>query len=170
MALWSNTDANTSAPKFAVASGFGVSGNGDALFENQTIDAFVDNAAVGVFGVTTTEKSSETSAQHAGWIIKKQGTGPVVSITANTGAFSPDGNVFITFTGGGTGNTTANARVTVNSVSKLITGVTVNAGGEYLTAPTASAVNANATFTITMGGRAGRVQSETLVAMGSITS
>jgi len=168
MALWSNSDANTSAPKFAVAGGLGVSANGNALFENQTIDAFVGDVALGVFGVTTTEKTSETSAQHAGWIIKKQGTGPVVSITANTGAFSPDGNVFITFTGGGTGNTTANAQIVTNG-SKQIVGITVNAGGEYLTAPTAAAVNANATFTITMGGRAGRVQSETLVAMGSIS-
>jgi hypothetical protein len=168
MALWSNTDANTSAPKFAVAGGLGVSADGNTLFENETIDAYVGDAAVGVFGVTTAEKSSETSAQHAGWVIKKQGTGPVVSISANTGAFSPDGNVYITFTGGGTGNTTANAQITTNG-SKQIIGITVNSGGEYLTAPTAAAVNANAAFTITMGGRAGRVQSETLVAMGSIS-
>jgi hypothetical protein len=169
MALWSNSDANTSAPKYAVAGGLGVASNGETLFENETIDAYVADAAIGVFGVTNDEKTSEITAQHSGWILKKQGTGPVVSITANTGAYSPDGNVYITFTGGGAGNTSANAQITVNSVSKLITGITLNSGGEYLTTPTAAAVNANAAFTITMGGRANRPQSETLVAMNTIS-
>ncbi len=173
MALWSNTDAAASAPKNAVASGLGVSANGSTLFGNNQIDAILTDAALGVFGVDATEQGisgnkTEVGA-HAGWILRKAGTGPVVTISANTGAHSPDGNVYITFTGGGTGNTTANAQIFTNSVSKLITSITVNAGGEYLTTPTAEAVNANATFTITMGGRANRVQSETLVAMGSMT-
>lgn len=170
MALWSNSDANTSAPKNAVASGYGVSANGFTLFENATIDAYIPDAALGVYGVTATEEASDTlGTQHAGWNLVKRGTGPVVSITANTGSYSPDGNVYITFTGGGTGNTSANAQVKVNSVSKLILSVDVASGGEYLTTPTAAAVNANAVFTITMGGRANRVQTETLVSMGSIS-
>jgi hypothetical protein len=168
MALWSNTDANTSAPKNAVASGFGVSANGKTLFENATIDAYVPNEAIGVYGVTSSEKASESSAQHAGWNLIKRGTGGVVTITANTGAYSPDGNVYLTFTGGGSGNTTANAIISTNG-SKQILSITVASGGEYITTPTAVATNANATFTITMGGRANRVQSETLVAMGSIS-
>lgn len=169
MALWSNTDANTSAPKFAVAAGFGVSANGFTLFENATIDAYIQNEAVGVFGVTSSEKTAETSAQHAGWTLKKQGTGPVISITANTGSYSPDGNVYLTFTGGGTGNTRANAQIQTNG-AKLITGITINVGGEYTTTPTIGAVpNSNVALTITMGGRANRTQSETIVAMGSIS-
>ena len=170
MALWSNSDADTSAPKNAVAGGLGVSANGQTLFENTTIDAYVPNAAVGVYGVTAAEEASETDGtQHAGWNLVKRGTGPVVSITANTGAYSPDGNVYLTFTGGGTGNTSANAQILTNG-SKQILSITVNEGGEYITTPTIGTVaNANVALTITMGGRANRVQTETLVAMGSIS-
>ena len=172
MALWSNSDANTSAPKYAVAGGLGVSGNGDTLYGNVQIDAIVTNAAVGVFGVDKTEQGvlntsgSTTKPAHAGWVLRKAGTGPVVSITANTGAVGA--NSWVTFTGGGTGNTAANARVSVNSAGFII-GVTVNSGGEYLTTPTATPNTGNAVFTVTMGGRANRVQTETLVAMGSMT-
>lgn len=170
MSLWKSTDEDVSAPKYSVASGLGVSANGQVLFENQTIDLYVDDLAVGVFGVKQSEKAAETSAQHAGWILKKQGTGPILSITANTNSHSPDGNLFLTFTGGGTGNTSANARILTDGNKKILS-ITVNEGGEYLTAPTIGTVpNSNATFTITMGGRAGRVQSETLVAMGSMTA
>lgn len=177
MALWSNTDANTSAPKFApsLVKLSNTQDNVNLVFGNVTISAFTANTVTGVFGVDTTEQGvSETSTtsghpQHAGWVLRQAGTGPVVSITANTGAHSPDGNVYITFTGGGTSNVTANAQIFTNSVSKAITTITVNAGGEYSLTPTATAVNANATFTITMGGRANRVQTETLVAMGSMS-
>ncbi len=170
MALWSNSDANTSAPKYAVAGGLGVSANGQTLYANTTIDAYVQNLAIGVEGVTATEEASDAlGTQHAGWNLVKRGTGPVISITANTGSYSPDGNVFLTFSNGGTNTTTANARIVTNG-SKQITSIVVNAGGEYSATPTIGAVaNANVAFTITMGGRANRVQTETLVAMGSIS-
>jgi hypothetical protein len=73
----------------------------------------------------------------------------------------------LTFANGGTGTTTANAQI-VTDGTKRITGITVANGGNYLRAPVATATNANATFTITMGGRAGRRSVETLVAMGTI--
>jgi hypothetical protein len=170
MALWSNSEANTSAPKFAVAGGLGVSANGQTLYANTTIDAYVQNLAIGVEGVTAAEEASDTlGTQHAGWNLVKRGTGPVVSITANTGAYSPDGNVYLTFSNGGTNTTTANAQI-VTDGSKQILSITVNDGGEYSATPTIGAVaNANVAFTITMGGRANRVQTETLVAMGSIS-
>ena len=77
MALWSNTDANTSAPKFAPASGLGVAANGDLLFSNTTQDVFVSGAAIGVFGVDTTEQQATTTAKggHAGWVLRKVGSG-----------------------------------------------------------------------------------------------
>jgi len=170
MSLWSNSDANTSAPKYAVAGGLGVTANGQVLYANTTIDAYVQNLAIGVEGVTATEEASDAlGTQHAGWNLVKRGTGPVISITANTGSYSPDGNVFLTFSNGGTNTTTANARIVTNG-SKQITSIVVNAGGEYSVTPTIGAVaNANVAFTITMGGRANRVQTETLVAMGSIS-
>jgi hypothetical protein len=47
--------------------------------------------------------------------------------------------------------------------------VTVISGGEYANTPIATANTGNSALTVTVGGRAGRVQTETLVAMGSIT-
>jgi len=79
MALWSNTDANTSAPKFAVAAGLGVSANGQTLYANTTTSAFVTGAKVGVFGVDVVEQNLVTNAQehgaHSGWNLVTQGTG-----------------------------------------------------------------------------------------------
>jgi hypothetical protein len=174
MALWTSVDESAGAPKGS-ADGFaatGVAATGSDLISNTTISAFTTNQAVGVFGVDTTEQgvsaSKKVHPQHAGWVLVKQGTGPVVSITANTGAYSPDGNVYVTFTNGGTSNTTANAQITTNG-SKLITSITVLEGGQYITTPTVTAVNANASFTVTMGGRANRSHTETLVAMGSMS-
>lgn len=160
MALWQNTDANTSAPKFAVAGGVGISSNGDVLF---------GNTQIGVFGVDSTEQGIATKkGAHAGWVLRKVGTGPIVSITANTDSYSPDGNVYLTFSGGGA-NTSANAQI-VTDGSKQIISITVAEAGRYETTPTIGAVaNSNAVFTIVMGGRANRVQNETIVAMGSMS-
>lgn len=173
MSLWSNTDANTSAPKYAVAGGLGVSANGFQLFGNTQLSAFTTSTALGVFGVDPAESSNTTGegkfVQHAGWNLRKAGSGKILSITTNTGATSPDGNVLITFTGGGTGTSPANAQIFVNSVSKVIQTINVIDGGRYTSTPTAVATNAVATFTITMGGRANRVSYETMVAMGSMT-
>jgi hypothetical protein len=162
MSLWKNTDANTSAPKFAPASGYGISTNGDGLFGNTT--------SYGTFGVDAAEQAVATKkGAHAGWVLRKPGTGPIVSITANTGSYSPDGNVYLTFSNGGVANTTANAQI-VTDGSKQILSITINDPGRYETTPTIGAVaNANVALTIVMGGRANRVQTETLVAMGSMT-
>jgi hypothetical protein len=80
------------------------------------------------------------------------------------------GNAYITFTGGGTGNTSANAQLFVNATSNVVTTIVLNSVGLYETTPTATvAGNANVTITLTMGGRANRNTMETLVAMGSMT-
>ena len=169
MTLWAKSDSSNAAPKHA---GVAATGNasGETLFGNTTIGVFTGNQAVGVFGVDTTEQGvvANPRGAHAGWVVVKQGTGPIATISANTNAYSPDGNVYITFTGGGTGSTTANAQIVTNG-AKLITGITLNTGGSYLSAPTVGAVpNSNVAITITMGGRVGRKHTETLVAMGSI--
>ena len=79
MALWSNTDANTSAPKFAVAGGLGVSENGDTLYANTTTSAFVTGVKLGVFGVDVVEQGLGNNAtgigSHSGWNLVTQGTG-----------------------------------------------------------------------------------------------
>ena len=79
MPLFSMTDANTGAPKFAVASGLGVSATGSELYANTTASVFVPGAAIGVFGVSKEEIGLANNAAqkpaHTGWVLVKQGTG-----------------------------------------------------------------------------------------------
>lgn len=183
MPLWSNTDANTSVPKFAPLQlrVSATQNNSNLAFGNTTISGFIPNEVDGIFAFDTTEQqnaasnSATTSASghpaHAGWVLRKVGTGPVATITVNTGSTSNVGNAYITFTGGGTGNVTANAQIFVNTISNVVQSVTLNSGGSYAFTPTAAVSgNANVSFTITMGGRANRIQTETLVAMATITT
>lgn len=170
MSLWTKTDANTGAPKYTVASGHGSSANGFTLYENTNLSTA---GGRGVFGVDSTEARISTGdgkdVAHAGWNLRRPGTGPVATITANNGAVAV--NSFISFSGGGTGNTSANATVTVNTAGYIIS-IAINNGGSYSSTPTASkntGSTSNAVYTLTMGGRANRVTYETLVAMGSIT-
>ncbi len=172
-AFWTMTDANTGVPIYA---GTALKleptrANANVIYANANV-AQAFSAAIGVFGVDTQEASNTQvtpaagKMAHAGWVQKTSGMGGIISISANTGSYGENG--FITFTNGGTGSTQANASVSVNATG-YITGVTLNSVGLYLQAPTATATNSNAVFTITLGGRAGRAQYETLVAAGSIT-
>ena len=171
MALWGNLDAANNAPKQTDTTGYGgntpqVTANGQVYYSNTAIDAFIEDSAIGIFGVDTTEQTAATVAQgipqHAGWVLRKVGTGPITSITANAGSVSANG--FIIFTGGngiaGSGNTAANARIYVNTTNHIVN-VTLISGGTYANTPVATAASGNAVFTITMGGRANRVQTET---------
>lgn len=170
MSLWKSQDAASNAPVYTVASGYGISANGSTLYENANLQV---SGATGVYGVDTTEAGVTSGdgkdVAHAGWNLARRGTGPVLSITANNGAVAV--NSYIRFSGGGTGNTSANATVSVNATGHVIS-VTVNNGGSYSSTPTASkntGSTSNAVYTVTMGGRANRVSYETLVAMGSMT-
>ena len=176
MALWSNTDANTSAPKY-VTNYLNVpqsSANVNLAYGNTTTGAFFTGAAVGVFGVDSTEQGlasnqAEHSA-HAGWVLRTAGMGGVATISAGATNRSNVGNAYVVFTGGGTGNTSANAQIFVNATTNVVTSIVLNNVGLYENTPTATvAGNANVTITLTMGGRANRNTMETLVAMGSMT-
>ena len=107
MALWSNTDANTSAPKYAVAGGLGVSANGFTLYANTTADAFVTNATIGVFGVAANEK---------------QGNGNVSSVSVVTAGDSAFGLPTVTITGANTTQATATVNVKVVGVTIVTAG------------------------------------------------
>lgn len=83
MALWSNTDANTSAPKF-VTNYLRVSqssANVNLAYANTTTSAFITNANVGIFAVDTNEMANTSSTNkashpaHAGWVLRTAGTG-----------------------------------------------------------------------------------------------
>ena len=83
MALWSNTDANTSAPKFVTAylDVSQSSANVNLAYGNTTTSAFITNANVGIFGVDTKEMANTSSTNkasrpaHAGWVLRTAGTG-----------------------------------------------------------------------------------------------
>jgi hypothetical protein len=179
MSLWGNLDASNNAPKQTDTTGYGgntpqVTANGQVYYANTKIDAYIENSAIGIFGVDTTEQTAATVAQgvpqHAGWVLRKVGMGPIASITANTGAVGVNATMQITGgngIGATTGNTPAIVVVRVDDAN-LIIGVDVVDGGLYANTPSINAMS-NAVFTITMGGRANRVQTETLVAMGSMT-
>ena len=174
MSLWSNTDAATSAPKYAAAGGLGVSANGFTLHANTQLAAFKSGVALGVFGVDKTEAGITTGegkkVQHAGWNLRKAGMGPITTLTLSSGRSGyNNGSGYLTFTGN-TGTTSANASYTVHANGVIAT-VTLLSGGLYHSSPTITANGgSSATFAVTLGGRAGRVQYETLVAMGSMTS
>jgi hypothetical protein len=192
MSLWGNLDASNNAPVFWDAGGYSANVSANAsvaanasnaqiagIFGNTTIGFWREGVVDGIFGVDTTEANSQFSTgdgryvTHAGWVHRVVGTGPVTTITANAGATGV--NSFITFSGGSsgaaagmTGNTSANAIVYVNSALYIVN-VTIVTGGSYANTPIALPNTGNAVFTVTMGGRANRVQQETIVAMGSMT-
>lgn len=174
-AFWTMTDANTGVPIYAgtALNLAPTRANANVIFANANV-AQAFSEAVGVYGVDTQEATNTqvtpaaTRMAHAGWVQRTAGMGGVVTISANTNAYSPDGNIFVTFADGGTGATPANATIVTNG-SKLITSITLNSAGLYLTTPTTTVTNSNVSITLTMGGRANRTQYETLVATGTIT-
>ena len=156
------------------------------MFNNATPSAFLSGAAVGVFGVSATEQSNNTLnaskevGAHAGWNLRRAGTGPIVGISANatlTGYVNTD---VITVTS--PGGTNASITFTTNSTGGSLTFTIANAGSGFdlVTIPTSNIAITNSTggtatgnttttnLVVTAGGRAGRVHYETLVAMGSL--
>jgi hypothetical protein len=176
MSVWSNSDSANAAPIFPGVAGVD-NANGSQMFGNTQIAAFNTGLreTTGIFGVDTTEQTvsatSNTHPQHAGWVLVTRGTGPIISVTANTGAVTTNGA--LTLTGGGTGATQANVYISVNTQGYVVnSAIQINElsgfiGGNYLTVP-AHGTAGNAVFTFTLGGRAGRSQTETLVATGTI--
>lgn len=185
MSLWSNVDANTGAPKHLIGTGIGakniatanatVAGvlRGDEAYQNVSTSVFVSGMKLGVFGVDAAEKSNTTGegpkTTHAGWVVRKEGTGFINSVTISTpGAGYSNGYVVIT--GGGGSN--ANISFTVNGGGNIVSVLINNQGAGFNTAPVLVANTANtavASLVAVMGGRTGRKTYETLVAMGSMT-
>lgn len=169
------------------------------LFSNTTLNVYGAGRIEGVFGVDPVEAnlknytgsgnySSKGAGVTAGWVLRKVGTGGIKTITIANGGQNYNANGFLIVTGGGpTGvNGSAaniaffiansqNSQQNYSSNSYLNTVATVsivNSGYGFSNTAVAIAPGANsvpATFTFTMGDRVGRIQYETLVAMGSIS-
>jgi hypothetical protein len=85
MSLWGNLDAANNAPVFGPTGGLGMTANTQQLYGNTTIATTSSSLgragmAIGVFGVDTAEMANtvskaNTSGAHAGWVLRKEGTG-----------------------------------------------------------------------------------------------
>jgi hypothetical protein len=183
MSLWGNLDGITgnNKPKYA---------NTSYRISNSTINGSAANTAKyygAVYGVSATEAANTLvdggKTAHAGWVSQKIGTGPVATISIANGGQGYNAAGFLTISGGGDGTinvsyTIANSLNSMQSYSSnarqnTIASITINnPGAAFNVAPTVIAGGSNiapASFTVALGGRAGRVQYETLVAMGSMT-
>lgn len=111
---------------------------------------------------------SGKAVSHQGWVKVNQGTGFVAGISiSNNSSSLKYSNTYLTISGANTNQ--ANAQLVVRGTSNLSI-VINNPGAGYNTAPTITASGANNTtlvFTVTPGGRMGRVSAETLVALSS---
>ncbi len=163
MSLWGNLDNAT--------------GNQKPVFSNTS----------STYGVSVTEAANTLvdgpKVAHSGWVKQTIGTGPVATVTITSGGTGINAAGFLAISGGDGANANisyaiANSQNTLQSYStnpawNVVSSVTLNAGGEgYTSAPTVVYNGANTTrptFTVTVGGRAGRRSYETLVATGSIT-
>ena len=163
--------------------------NANAVFSNTTFGVFLNNGvamkqAVGQFGISTTEAgntvSGGTKAAHAGWNLRTAFTGSLASITVTTvGKLYTNGDIITVNPGAGLVSSNATATITTNASGNIVSTSITSGGAGFITAtPTAITVanstggattGSNAVFTATAGGRAGRVQLETIVAAGSIT-
>lgn len=157
------------------------------MFNNATPGAFIPGIAVGVFGVSATEQANNRlndgeRGAHAGWNVRRAGTGPVISIVANTTLVGYVNTDVISVTSPATGGANASVTFTTNSTGGSLTFTITNPGSGFdlvtipssniaVTNSTGGTATGNATatgFAVTVGGRAGRVSYETIVAMGSL--
>ena len=152
------------------------------MFNNTTPGAVITGQAVGIFGADATE-ANFTKLTHAGWLVRRAGTGSLASFTINASAtaagynntdiinvrsLQASGNATVTFVTNATGG---NLVFTVSNVGAGFTSVTIPTSNISVTNSTGGTAAGNTTvtnFIARAGGRAGRVHFETLVAMGSL--
>jgi hypothetical protein len=172
MALWGKTDAAASAPKFT-----GLASNGAIA------NAIFGGVTTGVFGVDAAEsqyaRATDNKPVAQGWVLQQYGTGPVTALAISAGGASYVNNEVVTFSNG---TTNATATITTNATGG-VTALTITAGGSGFansghiviqvanSTAASNSTNGNTSggsslaVTITLGGRAGRVNRETLVAL-----
>lgn len=186
MSLWNKNDASSNSVKWVASSlnlGSGnanIAANNTALFGNTTVSAFVGNVAIGQFGVDTGEMANTSGESkkiaHAGWVKRTNFTGPLTSLTITNGGTGFNNTDVITVSGG---ITNATATIVTNSTGGIITVTPTAFGYGFKSVATSTVAVANSTggstggsgetLTPVFGGRAGRIQYETLVSMGTIT-
>ena len=176
MSLWGNVDnaANSTIYAASQVNKTPNTANRTTLFQNTTVGAFLTNVAVGQFGVSAAEAANTAGegkkVPHAGWNLRVQGTGPLGDVTVGVaGKGYANSDTFVV--AAGTGGTNATGNLVTNATGNVVAVSITSLGGGF-TSPTptvtiTTAAGSNAVITATASGRAGRVQYETLVAMGS---
>lgn len=158
MSQWGNKDYANNVPKYlnTGAAGDYISNSNVFLVDSKRI-------ANATFG-------GGKAVSHQGWVKIIQGTGFVAGLSvANVNTSLRYANSYLSFAGANT--TPANGQIVVDGTSN-VTIVINSAGSGYNTAPTVTASGANNSglvFTVVPGGRMGRVQAETLVALSDPT-
>jgi hypothetical protein len=183
MALWGATDNANNSTIFAAqqVNRTANEANRTILFGNTTVGIFQNNGvdmkvAVGQFGVSPAECSNTAGegkmVAHAGWNLRTRGTGPLTGITvAVPGRLYTNADTFSVAAGAGGTNATGN--VVTNATGNLVSVSYTNGGADFTTAAPVvtitTAAGLTGSLTAVAGGRAGRTQYETLVAMGSMS-
>lgn len=155
MPLWGSKDQANNAPKYKILANSPA--NGNTLFGTTVV------------GLGDNEYAHQT---HAGWNRVTYGTGPVTTLTITSSGTGYANTDTIKVSGG-----TVNATGTIaTNGSGVITAVTVTNGGSGFTNVASANVTittsagTGATLTPVLGGRAGRVQTEVLVALSSMSA
>jgi hypothetical protein len=158
VSLWGSKDQANNAPKYKILP--------------DSPNTGVQLYGTTVVGLDKGEIHSGKKASNPGWVRVQYGTGPVTSLTitaAGTG-YSNSDTVKVS---GGTVNAAANVVTNGNGV---ITAVNLSSGGKGFTNVSSATVTittgagAGATLTPVLGGRAGRVQTEVLVTVPSMSA
>lgn len=153
------------------------------MFNNITPSDFIPGQAVGIFGADATETAVSNAAgiAHAGWLVRRAGTGSIVSgVYTNSGTGYNNADILVAKSPVAGGN--AAFSISTNSTGGAVTLTITSAGFGFnlATIPTSNLFVTNSTggtaagnttttyFSVKAGGRAGRVHYETLVAMGSL--
>lgn len=158
MSLWGSIDQSNNAPKYKIL----------ATSPNTGIQLY----GTQVVGLDAGEIQTNRRATHAGWVRVQRGTGPVSSITISAGGTGYANTDTVKVSGG---LTNAAATLTTNATGG-ITSVTITSGGTGFTNVSSSTVTittsggTTANLVPILGGRAGRIQNEVLVAFGSMTA
>lgn len=181
MSLWGKTDNANNSPAFTLnqLNKTANAANRTALYGNTTLGAFEAGEVNGQYGVDTTEAANTSSdfkkVAHAGWNLKTQGTGSVTSITIVAGGSGYSNTDVVRVTSAGVN---AAATLSTNSTGGITSVVLTNGGSGFTnTSVTAAVANStggasagsSANLVATVGGRAGRTNYETIVAMGTIS-